>query len=828
MAEYHYFVEGYRFHLQDPEELIIRGWFQDDNPKGYQLKLDFDGKPFTDYEIIKESGMGIRQKYVSRNANIGEEVRIALHLPKNWTSYKKLHVYTIKNEQNTENIFSCSLSVSEIRKKQTQPDYYLENVSYAEGNLSVSGWAVAGEEVKISLLDGSGKEVPLQLSRHFRKDVAASYPEREESGQDGFALKAKIAGLKGCSLLLEAGEKKAKLPLEKEVALPSSSKVGKYFSSRYMHKVMSYYRRFGFKQSLKRAKEVLCGQATITYAHWMKKYDTTEAEFAEQAKTIFPYQPRFSIVVPLYKTKKEYLDALIQSVLDNTYTNWELCLADASADESGASPLTKQLSDWQSKDQRIRFVTLSANEGISENTNQAIRMAEGDFIVFSDHDDLLTRDALYEAAKALNEGRERGEEADILYSDEDKISMDGKKRFEPNFKPDFSIDFLCSVNYICHLLFVRKSLLDETGYLRKEFDGAQDHDLILRLCEKTERIYHIPKILYHWRSHMDSTAENPESKLYAFEAGAKAVEEHYKRCGIPATVEQGVAYGIYRSFYHWEKEPLISILIPNKDHSEDLKKCITSIMERSTYQNLEFIVIENNSTDPKTFAYYEEIEKLDRVKVVYYKGGFNFSAINNFGAEAASGDYYLLLNNDTELLAQDSIGDMLGYCMREDVGIVGAKLLYEDETIQHAGVVVGFGGIAGNTFVEKQRNEYGYQARICVAQNYSAVTAACLLVRREAFEKVNGLTEELAVAFNDIDFCLKVREAGYLVVYDPYAEFYHYESKSRGMEDTPEKVERFGREIACFQSLWPKILKEGDPFYNPNLTLDKTDFSLKA
>jgi O-antigen biosynthesis protein len=828
MADYNYFAEGYRFHLQDPEELIIRGWFQDDNPAGYELGLDFDGKEFTDFQIVKESGMDIRQKYVSRNANIGEEVRIVLHLPENWTSYKKLHVYTLKNKQNTEKIFSCSLSVSEIRKKQSQPDYYLENVSFAEGNISISGWAVSGEKVEISLLDAKGKEIPMQLSRHFRKDVATTYTEREGSFEDGFALKASLSELKKCRLILSAGEKRTEIPLENEITVQPKSKYGKIFSSRYMHKVISYYRRFGLKQSIKRAKEVLSGKATITYAHWMKKYDTTAEELEAQKNVVFAYQPKFSIVVPLYKTKAEYLDALIQSVIANTYTNWELCLADASADEKGSSSLTAKLQEWQKKDERIRFITLPSNDGISENTNRAIEIASGDFIVFSDHDDLLSADALYECTKALNKGREKGEEPDILYSDEDKISMDGKKRFEPNFKPDFSIDFLCSVNYICHLFVVRKSLLDETGYLRREFDGAQDHDLVLRLCEKTDKICHIAKILYHWRSHMDSTAENPESKLYAFEAGAKAVSEHYERLGIPASVEQGIAYGLYRTIYHWEEQPLISILIPNKDHIEDLKKCMNSILERSTYRNFEFIVIENNSMDPVTFEYYKEIEKSEQVKVVYYDGGFNFSAINNFGAKAARGDYYLLLNNDTELLAKDSIADMLGYCMREDVGIVGAKLLYSDETIQHAGVVVGFGGIAGHTFIEKQRGEYGYQARICVAQNYSAVTAACLLVKKEAFEKVNGLTEELAVAFNDVDFCLKVRREGYLLVYDPYAEFYHYESKSRGMEDTPEKVERFGREIASFQQRWPEILRDGDPYYNPNLTLDKADFSLKA
>jgi GT2 family glycosyltransferase len=350
----------------------------------------------------------------------------------------------------------------------------------------------------------------------------------------------------------------------------------------------------------------------------------------------------------------------------------------------------------------------------------------------------------------------------------------------------------------------------------------------LRCCEQAENICHIPKVLYHWRCHDQSTAARPESKLYAFEAAKRAIEAHYVRMGIPATVEDGPYYGEYRTIYHWDEEPLVSVIIPNKDHTDDLKKCLDSIFEKSSYKNLEFVIVENNSTEAATFAYYEElIASHENIKVVTYEGIFNFAKINNFGACHASGDYYLLLNNDTEMIDDDAIRDMVGYCMRDDVGIVGAKLLYPDDTIQHAGAVMGFGGVAGHTFIGKTANEPGYFGRIQVAQDYSAVTAACLMTKKEVFDAVGGMTEEFVVAFNDIDYCLKVRRLGKLVVYDPYAEFYHYESKSRGLEDSPEKVERFQRETDLLIDRWQDILDSGDPYYNPNLTLDNSDFSLR-
>ena len=390
------------------------------------------------------------------------------------------------------------------------------------------------------------------------------------------------------------------------------------------------------------------------------------------------------------------------------------------------------------------------------------------------------------------------------------------------------MDLLCSMNYICHLFVVKKTIIDKIGMLRSEFDGAQDHDFILRCVEAAQSVYHIPKVLYHWRCHINSTAANPESKLYAFEAGRKAVEEHYKRIGVPAKVEHSSFYGMFHTKFCWEEQPLISILIPNKDHIEDLKKCMESIEQKSIYRNFEFVVIENNSTEEETFAYYKEIEKKENVQVVYYKGGFNFSKINNFGAKYAKGEYLLLLNNDTEIITPECLQELLGYCMREDVGIVGAKLCYDDDTIQHAGVVIGFGGMAGHAFIESSRFDTGYMGRIMCAQDYSAVTAACMMTKKSVYNAVGGLTEALEVAFNDIDYCLKVRELGKLVVYNPYAELYHYESKSRGMEDTPEKVERFNSEVAKFCERWEDILQKGDPYYNPNLTLDKADFSLRV
>ena len=533
----------------------------------------------------------------------------------------------------------------------------------------------------------------------------------------------------------------------------------------------------------------------------------------------------FSIIVPLYNTPLHFLDEMIVSVINQKYSNWELCLADGS-DGQHVEEVRKHVEKYSVNDSRIKYKRLEKNEGISSNTNEALKMATGDFIVLFDHDDLLTKDALYEFAKAI----QKDNECDCVYSDEDKTDETSHVFFDAHFKPDFNIDLLCSVNYICHLFAVRKELVDKYGGFRSEYDGSQDHDFILRMTEKARKTVHVPMVLYHWRVHSNSTAQDPAAKMYCFTAGQKAIRAHYERIWPNIKIDQienGVSLGIYHTIWHFDEYPLISVVIPNKDHTSDLDKAIRSMIEKGTWPNLEFIVVENNSEKTETFVYYEKIQKeFCNVKVVKYDGDFNYSKINNYGVSFTKGEYILLMNNDVELISPDSLKEMMGYCQREDVGVVGARLLYEDNTIQHAGVVIGINGIADHVFKSEEEHTT-YFSRALIAQDYSAVTAAVMLVKKSIFESVNGLDEKFAVAFNDIDFCLRVRETGKLVVYNPYACFHHYESKSRGAEDTKKKQVRFAKEIALFLERYSDLLKKGDPYYNPNLTLLKTDYSLR-
>lgn len=568
----------------------------------------------------------------------------------------------------------------------------------------------------------------------------------------------------------------------------------------------------------------------IDYEKWFRE-NSPSTEELERQRNAADSRLLFSIIVPLYRTPENFLREMIESVARQTYPRWELCLSDGSGDETAerTERIVKEYQDrYQDQDKTILYIRSEKPLLIAENTNLALTLASGDYLAFMDHDDTLTPDALFEAAEAVKK-KEKDTLPDLIYSDEDKLDMKTGKLFMPHFKPDFNLDLLRSVNYICHLCMIRKAFADRLGGFLPEMDGAQDYDFILRAVEQTDRIVHIPKVLYHWRSHEHSTAENPESKRYAFEAGKRALTAHYNRLQLPASVTDGISPGIYRAAYRWKKEPLVSVLIPNRDHTEDLNKCLESLY-RSSYQNFEIIIIENNSEEERTFAFYKNLQnKHSRIRVVEWKEkGFNYSAINNFGAGFAKGEYLLLLNNDIEFIGTETLRELAGFAIRPDVGAVGARLYFADGAIQHAGVVIGFGGIAGHTFVNQRREELGYFARAMCQQDYSAVTAACMLTRTADFHSVGGFDEELSVAFNDIDYCMKLREQGKLIVYNPYAESWHYESKSRGAEDTPEKKLRFHREILKFGERWEKILREGDPYYNPNLTLDRADFSLKT
>ena len=556
----------------------------------------------------------------------------------------------------------------------------------------------------------------------------------------------------------------------------------------------------------------------VDYEQWYENHKALPEELEKQKNEKWKRKPLISIVVPVYNTPQVFLRQMIESVQNQSYSEWELCIGNASPENK---EMKKILEEYKN-DARIKEVEIPENKGISQNTNRAMEIASGELIGLLDHDDLLAPNALYEIAKAVNEHLD----AEVIYTDEDKVTTDLKEHFQPHLKPDFNLDLLRSNNYICHFFVASRDLIKRVGGFRPEFNGAQDYDLILRCTEQAKQIVHIPKILYHWRVHKASTADNPASKMYAFDAGKRAIEEHLVRCRTKGTVQHTKDLGFYRVKYEICGEPLVSIIIPNKDQSEALKKCLDSIREKTSYRNYEIIIVENNSEEPETFAFYKKIAG-EKIKVVTWEGEFNYSAINNFGVRHARGDYLLLLNNDVEIINGDWLTEMLSHCQRKEVGIVGAKLYYPDNTIPHAGIIIGIGGVAGSVFVGLPRAFSGYLHKASIQLDLSAVTAACMLVKRSVFEQVGGLEEKLKVAFNDVDFCLRVREKGYLVVYDPYAELYHYESKTRGAEDTKEKIRRFQTEIEYMRSHWIGLLKKGDPYYNCNLSLTKWDYSLK-
>lgn len=557
----------------------------------------------------------------------------------------------------------------------------------------------------------------------------------------------------------------------------------------------------------------------------------TPEEAKRQREEKFPRMPKISILVPLYNTPENFLREMIESVTSQTYENWELCLADGSDKEHGL--VAERIAEYQKKDEasgksgRILYQKLKKNEGISGNTNQCLSMATGEYIGLFDHDDILHPSVLYEYVKVINE-----QQADYIYCDETTFkSGDINKMLTMHFKPDYAIDNLRANNYICHFSVFARKLLDGTELFRPRFDGSQDHDMILRLTDRAEKVVHVPKLMYYWRSHAGSTAAGIDAKPYAVEAAKGAVADHLKRHGFEHfQISSTRAFDtIFKIRYQIIGSPKISIVIANKDHKEDLKRCITSILEKSTYENYEIIVVENNSTQQEIFDYYEELKENEKIRVLTYEGEFNYSAVNNLGAANANGEYILLLNNDTQVITVNWMEELLMYAQREDVGAVGAKLYYADKTIQHAGVVLGLGAhrTAGHSHYKQHRDNLGYMGRLCYAQNVSAVTGACLLVKKALFEEAGRLDESFAVSLNDVDFCLKLREKGYLNVFTPFAELYHFESISRGLDDNGEKARRYNNESERFREKWKDVLKAGDPYYNANFSLDRSDFALK-
>ena len=585
-------------------------------------------------------------------------------------------------------------------------------------------------------------------------------------------------------------------------------------------KFLKCLKQNGFKYTMRKVKEFFTKKKDNSR---LKKPLYTEKELDEQRKTRFDKDIKFSILVPLYNTPEVYLKEMIDSVRAQTYSNWELCLADGSDDKHPeVERICKKLA---SHDSRIKYRRLDKNLGISGNTNACIEMATGDYVGLFDHDDLLHPAVLYEVMLAIEK-----QGADFIYTDENTFHKTPKDAYCPHFKPDFAPDTLRTNNYICHFSVFKKTLLDKVGGFRPECDGSQDYDMMLRLTEQAEKIVHIPKILYYWRAHSGSVATDVSAKPYVIEAAHKALSDHLKRVGLSGTVENTVVPSMYRIKYDILNEAKISIIIANKDHAKDLKKCIDSIIGKTTYKNYEIVIVENNSVEAATFAYYKQLSAYENIKIVTWsdgKGGFNYSAINNLGVRESDGDYVVLLNNDTEIISPDWLTEMLMFCQREDVGAVGAKLYYPDDTVQHAGIGIGILTLAGHYHRGFPRQHPGYMGRLIYAHNVSAVTAACIMVRRSVWEEIDGLDESFEVAFNDVDMCMRIRKAGYLIIMTPFAELYHYESKSRGLDEAPEKRRRFVGEVERFQRRWKDELAAGDPYYNPNFTLDREDFGVR-
>lgn len=556
-----------------------------------------------------------------------------------------------------------------------------------------------------------------------------------------------------------------------------------------------------------------------------EQFHLDRGEREKQETTVFSKKITFSILVPLYNTPVNFLKEMIESVEAQTYKNWELCLADGSDREHD---YVEQFCRKKSrKDSRIRYQRLEKNEGISENTNHCIDMSTGDYIGLFDHDDLLHPAALYEVMKVIEKTN-----ADFIYTDEATFEKKVSNIITAHFKPDYAIDTLRSNNYICHFSTFRKDLLKKTGRFRKECDGSQDHDLILRLTASARQIVHIPKVLYYWRSHPNSVASDISSKTYAIEAGKKAVRDSIRAAGLEAEVESSKIFpAVYRIRYTIKKKDLVSIIIFNKNHVEELQRCIRSILETTTYPNYEVVIIDSKSTDAKVFSFYHTLRANNKIRILHWKQELlNYSAINNYGIEQARGEYVILLNHNTKIITPEWIEEMLMYAQRKDVGAVGAKLYYEDDTIQHAGIILGMGadGAAGRAHYRQPKDNFGYMGRSYFVQDMSAVSGDCLMVRKSIYERVHGMDEGLGGIYDDVDFCMRLRKRGYLNVFTPYAELYCYESKNEEEKKILKNEMDWTAETEAFKRRWRKELDQGDPYYNPNFRLDREDFTVKA
>ena len=819
------FIYKKRIDLRDSNRLIIQTGSCRDYMKDVKAVSYVNGIE-TEVEIVENPHTPLLFVYKNAEPEFDGEYNLCINLPEKVKNVKII----LTKDTYPSGIEEINISSAQIEYLRNLIEINLIGVQADERTktIKITGWAESAGELKLSVY-AEKKELEYKADYFTRADMVSRYFEGELNRNCGFELTVEDTDVRSIRITSESGGRRGSIGVVVNRASSGqqrrSVRLAEDKRNDYITRARNYIAMYGMKRFIVKAVGKLTGKSIKDPTNiYFNKINPNETRLKEQRDYKFALNYKFSILIPVYRPDAKFFTLMLDSIVAQTYDNWQVCLADGSGEGYTVENVVKPYAEKYGED-KVKYIKLENNLGIAENTNAAMRMADGDFIVFGDHDDELHPTALFECMREL----ERYPQADFIYSDEDKIIEATGHHTEAHFKSDLNMELLRSNNYICHLSVVKKSLADKVGVLYTQFNGSQDHDYVLRCVEKAECVRHIPRILYHWRINDNSTAKSASTKTYANTAGVNAVSAHLKRMGIDGEVKNGVAPGFYDIRYKLTEEPLVSVIIPNKDHLDDLTRCLESMENVNNYHNVEYIVVENNSVLEDTFEGYKELEKKygDKFKLVKWDGIFNYSAINNFGARYAKGEYILLLNNDTSVIEPDSLRCMLAQCQRAEVGIVGAKLLYDDDTVQHAGVIIGYQGVAGHAFTGMGDDVYGYFARAVLSQELSAVTAACLLTKRSVFDEVGGLDESFEVAFNDIDYCMKVRAAGYKIIYDPHAKLHHYEYKSRGAEDTGKKQERFGGEIMHFIDKWRAALIAGDMYYNPNLELVGELYTIK-